>query len=414
MNNTCTSNLKMFEEVLNQNEQQQVSHYQGLKLTSAIQPIYSIDHQRVIGCEALIRATSPQGEAVSPITLFEMPTNDKDAIYLDRLCRFTHMANFHQIINDNCWLFINISSLASEKGRKYGSFFAELLNKFNITPSNVVIEIIEDPETDKHNLLEAINFYKDLGCMIAIDDFGAGHSNFERVWSLQPDIVKLDRSLLLRAMESDNTQQMLNSIVKLLHQADCLVIIEGVEDENQALMAMSSGADFIQGFYFSKPQKLYQLELDKSMIFNELSSKFITMQQQRLLEESNQDKQFTPHFKECILRLQQGKSFAEATSSLRFLKGTKRCYLLDSLGNQIEKTIVFHKEQKVCKFSQLQECEKGNWYRKNYVIQAIKNHLQVCISEPYRSVSGDSMCITISMSFEIENTQQIFCLDINR
>jgi EAL domain-containing protein (putative c-di-GMP-specific phosphodiesterase class I) len=413
-NSSFVSNLHIFENVLSQTKRQHISHYQGLNLTTVIQPIYSIDHQRTIGYEALVRATTPDGKNISPLTLLDMPKNEQDAIYLDRLCRFTHLANFHQIINDSCWLFINISALASEKGREYGSFFAELLEKFNIQAVNVVVEIIEDAATDKSKLLDAINYYKDMGCMIAIDDFGAGHSNFERVWSLQPDIVKLDRSMILRATESDIKRQMLNSIVKVLHQANCLVVIEGVENEKEALTAMSSGADFIQGFYFAKPQKFQQLGFDKSEVFKQLSGKFIAMEQLRVINENQQDKQYTDCFKQCVVNLQHGEKFAEATADFNLLIDTKRCYLLNHIGDQIEKTIVFNKEQEKGKFSQLQESEKANWYRKHYVIQAIKNHLRICISDPYRSITGDVMCITLSMSFNVQNKQQILCLDINR
>lgn len=414
IDSSFTSNLHIFEKVSGHTNRQHTSHYQGLNLTSAIQPIYSIDHQRTIGYEALVRAATEQGEKIPPLTLFDIPQNEQDAIYLDRLCRFTHLANFHQLINDNCWLFINISALASEKGREYGSFFPELLKKFKIKASNVVVEIIEDPTTNKNQLLDAINYYRDMGCMIAIDDFGAGHSNFERVWSLQPDIVKLDRSMILRATQSDNTRQMLNSIVKLLHQANCLVVIEGVENEQEALTAISSGADFIQGFYFAKPQRFQQVDFDKSAIFNQLSSKFVTAEQLKIAKENQQDKKYASYFKQCVLNIQKGESFVNATSDFNLLASTKRCYLLDHIGNQVEKTVLFNEQGGESKFSQLQESEKANWYRKNYVIQAIKNHLQICISEPYRSITGDIMCITISMSFNVGNSQKILCLDINR
>lgn len=414
MNSSFTSHLHTFEDVSSDKKRQHIFHYQGLNLATAIQPIYSIDHQRIVGYEALVRATTAQGEKVSPLTLLDMPENKQEAIYLDRLCRFIHLANFHHIINDHCWLFINISALAAEKGREYGSFFAELLKKFNIKASNVVIEIIEDAATDKHKLLEAINYYKAMGCMIAIDDFGAGHSNFERVWSLQPDIVKLDRSMIFRATQSDITRQMLNSIVKLLHQANCLVVIEGVEDEQEALTAISSGADFIQGFYFAKPQTFQQVDFDNSEIFNQLSAKFITMEQKKILQETHQEKKYISCFKQCVLNIQQGELFAKATLGFNLLTDSRRCYLLTHTGEQIEKTIVFNKEQEKSKFSQLQESEKSNWYRKHYVIQAIKNHSRICISEPYRSITGDGMCITLSMSFKVKNTQQILCLDINR
>jgi EAL domain-containing protein (putative c-di-GMP-specific phosphodiesterase class I) len=414
MNSYLSSNSTLIEEISAQNKEQNISHYKGLHLATAIQPIYSIDHQRTIGYEALIRATTIQGKKVSPLTLLDMPDDEQDAIYLDKLCQFTHINNFHQIVNDNCWLFINISALASEKGREFGDIFPKLLKKFNIKPSNVVIEIIEDAATNKHKLLDAINYYKNMGCMIAIDDFGAGHSNFERVWNLQPDIVKLDRSMIVRAMESDIKQQMLSSIVKLLHQANCLVVIEGVESEQQALTAMSSGADFIQGFYFAKPKMFQQLNFDKSEIFNQLSNKFIAMEQKKRLKVAQQDEQYINAFKQCVVNIQQGEAFAKATVNFNEIKGTQRCYLLDDIGNQIEATIVFNQEDNEHKFSQLQKTERCNWYRKDYVVQAIKNHSRICISEPYRSISGDVMCITISMSFNVLNKQQILCLDINR
>ena len=46
-----------------------------------------------------------------------------------------------------------------------------------------------------------------MGCLIAIDDFGAGHSNFERIWDLEPDSVKLDRSLVSRAANSSKAKR---------------------------------------------------------------------------------------------------------------------------------------------------------------------------------------------------------------
>jgi EAL domain-containing protein (putative c-di-GMP-specific phosphodiesterase class I) len=74
--------------------------------------------------------------------------------------------------------------------------FFDLLNHFNIPAERVVVEIIEDHCSENTKLLEKCNYYKSMGSLIAIDDFSAGHSNFERIWNLRPDIVKLDRSIL--------------------------------------------------------------------------------------------------------------------------------------------------------------------------------------------------------------------------
>ncbi len=114
-----------------------------------MQPIFSIDHQRIIGYEALIRGKDKNSQPVSAIDLLDIPSNEEESIYLDRLCRYLHINNFQKISDDNNWLFLNISAQASVKSVEATAyFFAELLKRFNIKPQNVVVEIIEDPTTD--------------------------------------------------------------------------------------------------------------------------------------------------------------------------------------------------------------------------------------------------------------------------
>ena len=58
---------------------------------------------------------------------------------------------------------------------------------------------METSAYDEENLARCVQYFRDLGCLVAIDDFGAGESNFERIWRLKPDIVKLDRSMVVEA-----------------------------------------------------------------------------------------------------------------------------------------------------------------------------------------------------------------------
>lgn len=74
------------------------------------------------------------------------------------------------------------------------NIFKYLLQRYQIPAARVVVETIEGAIADEGQLSESVQFYKNLGCLVAIDDFGAGHSNIERIWRLVPDIVKLDRS----------------------------------------------------------------------------------------------------------------------------------------------------------------------------------------------------------------------------
>ena len=98
-----------------------------------------------------------------------------------------------------------------------------------------------------------MNAYRELGCAIAMDDFGLGRSNFERIVALRPDIVKIDRSIQTAAVGDAKSRRMLPSIIELLHESGAQVSVEGVESAREALVAMESGADQVQGHYFAAP-----------------------------------------------------------------------------------------------------------------------------------------------------------------
>lgn len=392
-----------------------VSNYQDLTLSTALQPIYSIDHQRIIGYEALIRAIDGDKKAISPDVLFSRPKNDEESIYLDRLCRFIHLANFQILKDDSKWLFLNISSLTCEKGRQYGHYFSELLDHFAIPASNVVIEIIEDHTNDIDKLVEAANYYKSMGCLLAIDDFGAGHSNFDRVWALQPDIVKLDRSMITQVVGSNENNNKLSGIVKLLHQSGCLVVIEGVENEQQALIALDSGADFIQGFYFSRPQPIHHQHEHKLDLFRKLSKKYLSAKKDQLSAKKRWSTRYEVPFKHVIENIKKGKSLTEASDVFNLINRASRCYLLDDTGNQIGSALTFNMNSydHNDKFRQLKVSENANWYRKHYVRNALKQTNHMHVTAPYQSITREGLCITLSMFFETAQGKRILCLDVS-
>ena len=406
--------LIKFEKATCEVNEHLTGQYESFSLKTALQPIYSIDHQRCIGYEALIRAEDSNKQSISPLDLFNLPSTEEESIYLDRLCRYIHTANFSKIYDENRWLFINLSAQAYIHSHQYGAFFLSSLKRFGIAPHNVVVEIIEDPTTDNDALLEAAKYYKDMGCLLAIDDFGAGHSNFERVWNLKPDIVKLDRSLITRATDSNSTQNMISSIVDLLHQAGCLVVAEGIETEKQALIASKAGVDFVQGYYFAKPSMNIVKADNHTQLFKQLSRKFINIEQNKSIQNNIHNKDYKQAFYQTIRNLQRKENLAEACNPLDTLPRSIRCFLLSSKGEQLYPTINFNDKRIDTddKFKQLKTSENANWFRKSYVRSAIKHPHRIMISRPYRSITGDGLCITMSMSFNINKESYIFCYDI--
>lgn len=408
--------VDLLSPMLSQEDGGWIADYQGLKLRTALQPIFSLSHKRVVGYEALIRAFDNDNAAVLPMHLFELAATDADNLLLDRLCRYLHIRNYSRFHDELNWLFLNVSPSVVSTGSQADSFFGELLKKTGLPPHRIVMEIVEQPTDDADKLRETVSYYQRLGCLTAIDDFGAGHSNFERIWNLSPDIVKLDRTLLTRATDDHKARQILNGIVSLLHQSACLVLLEGVETHDQAMIAIDAGVDFVQGFYFQKPSILLeQLKPQKGMAdLDQLLEDYKS--RSRVVKDPTE--QLTSFFEDdfctAVEGLTQGRTMNDACSTLLNHPAVSRCYLVDANGVQIDDTLVSDSTSRSLdpRFKPLESTTSADWYRQQYLRQAIARpgHLQV--TAPYLCITGAYMCVTLSLGYFDDGRLNVLCCDI--
>jgi len=117
--------------------------FRDYTIASAFQPIFSLSHRNPVGYEALCRARSIDGSAVSPLMLFGQVQSEADNVLLDRLCRAVHVQNFSACSDKKSWIFLNVNPLITVVGKNYGSFFKDMLEHHKISPNRVVIEILE-------------------------------------------------------------------------------------------------------------------------------------------------------------------------------------------------------------------------------------------------------------------------------
>ncbi|HEY3325882.1 MAG TPA: EAL domain-containing protein [Novimethylophilus sp.] len=89
--------------------------------------------------------------------------------------------------DSNLWLFLNVSAQVINRRRDHEPFFADLLAHYAVAPRQIVVEIVEGVIPDFNLLTETVEFYRDAGCVVAIDDFGAEASDSERIWRASPD-----------------------------------------------------------------------------------------------------------------------------------------------------------------------------------------------------------------------------------
>ncbi len=405
--------IKYIKFSAKENNKEWMGIYKSYNLFSALQPIFSLSHKRIIGYEGLLRAKNQDNQPVSPLDLFLLEKNQEEIIFLDRLCRYIHIGNFIRL-NDNLnWLFLNVSPYIMSYGKEYGSFFNDLLNHFLLPSYQIVIEIVEDPIINKNLFIETVKYYKELGCLIALDDFGKGDSNFERIWDFQPQIVKLDRSIILRASEQKKIRKLLPSIVSLIHQAGSLVLIEGIETEYQSMIAMESDVDFVQGYFFAKPIRFNEINSIQWPSFRTLFEKYKTTYVCNSKQINHIRFNYTQLFQKTINLLRQGISLKNACKEILDNSLVLRCYLLLENGFQIESTIVSENNQQIdMRFKPLEDAKNADWCRRHYFKMAVSNPDQLQISQPYFSITGAHMCITLSFMFSTSSGNHIFCCDL--
>ncbi len=219
-------------------------------LTSHFQPLYSLSHQKQVGFEALLRGEQDDGTLVPPVVLFApRPSSDEGA--LDRASHAVHLANARKSLPGDAWLFLNILP-ATFIAEGYADQLAKIVRAVGLEPERVILEILESHGGSVDDMSRAAALYREHGFLIAVDDFGAGQSNLDRLLRIRPDLVKLDGELI-RATSHGTEQPILPKLVSLLHQAGMLVVVEGVETTEELILAVESNVDFAQGYLLGRP-----------------------------------------------------------------------------------------------------------------------------------------------------------------
>jgi EAL domain-containing protein (putative c-di-GMP-specific phosphodiesterase class I) len=279
------------------------ARFGDLTLCSAFQPIFSLSHRRLIGYEALLRAQDPAGNDVPPMSLLGRTSPNGHWSNLERGVQLLHASNFTRIADVRDRLFLNTRPNGFIVSREYRHLVEATLGRLHLSPDRIVLEVLEVPGGNLQQLVEGIASFREQGFLIALDDFGAGHSNIDRVWQLQPDIVKLDRGVIEQAAQNSRVARLLLRLISLLHDAGALVLAEGVETAREAMIAMECDADFVQGFYFARPAPGRCDEASRRVIMDSVWRQF------RAQVEENANPE-TARLRTCIFSSRQSQTIA--------------------------------------------------------------------------------------------------------
>ena len=219
------------------------------------QPKIDSKTERLVGMEALLRWQHPSHGLLEPAHFIAAAErfgliNQIGDWVIEETCRI--MQHMHAQ-----GLSVNVSiNLSSQQFRNNNLVISVLqaLKHFDLPVSSLMVEIVEPSNlhhADQFNLL--LTTLKEAGIEIAIGNFGTGISSLAYLQSMQVNELKLDRTFVRDIASNQQTQAIIDSIVRLAHALDLRVVAEGVETEAQRKILTNLGCNQLQGFLFSRP-----------------------------------------------------------------------------------------------------------------------------------------------------------------
>ena len=217
------------------------------------QPIVSLQTQQIIAYESLGRRMV-NGQVHSLGAFFNnAEISDEQHLIIDRILRERAFAKLAQS-SLTCQLFVNLKpSWIFTVFKNTGELpTLQLMDKFDLLASRIVIEITE--EEFNGNLLELkeiLDNYRTRGCSLAIDDIGSGFSCLDRIAIIQPQILKMDLTILKKSAKHEGYRALLRSFAIISSQMGASLLVEGVETKEDLQNALLAGARYAQGFLFA-------------------------------------------------------------------------------------------------------------------------------------------------------------------
>ena len=389
-----------------------IGQFQQYTLKSVYQPIFSFAHDSPIGYEALLRVTDMNNKNIPPSLFFSNINSQNELFFVEKTSRTLHILNFFLEDTKNALLFININPKLIDNLNCL-KLLLELLNEYNISPTRIVIEFVEESFSDVDIMIKATNYLRQSGCLIAIDDFGAGHSNFNRIWDFRPDIVKLDKSLIQRIRKDPYFHRPIANLIELLHESKSLVLIEGIEDEYDSNLAHELDVDLHQGYFLGYPKRFSE--------HHETHNHFVTkhnnlnVKSDRILKYNILSKQLEFMFRQAVMNSTvKNITLEEVCISLLNYPYTLLCYALDGNGYQIGNSLYGnHSSQNINnRFRKISNNTRVNWSRRSYFQRAIAEPMMIHSSRPYLSLTSQKLCITLSMAITTGDKTLVLCCDV--
>ncbi|HPS59254.1 MAG TPA: EAL domain-containing protein [Spirochaetota bacterium] len=389
------------------------------EITVLFQPLVFIKKKRVAGYRAFCRSNDKDGKIIDADALVMSADRLGLVLQIERLFRKSSLEGFSFFHKSDreILLSVNVSSRAVKSGLVPKNFLSTVKNS-GVDPSNIIIELMESDFEDTGMLTRVASTWRESGFMIAMDDFGTGSSNWDRIALVRPDLVKLD-SLIIEGISDDFfKQEVSHSLISLAHKAGALVVANGIATYEDALKMMELNADILQGDFFSVPCRPEEIRHDnigrKIVKLSQTYRERVIAGRLRAAEGRMQNMAFMERIIADILGSGMFLPDDAINNAVTKYRSVECIYILDDKGIQITGTVL-NSRIRISGIGRIFHPDSiySDQSNKDYYLNLVPD-IESYVSEPYISAATGNVCVTASKRYVTpEGDRRILCVDIS-
>ena len=220
-----------------------------------LQPLYSIQYNRVYGAEVLVRKIDPHGNIHTPVEFISI----MECEHMISMVDFTMLRQACELIQKwkPVWPDIVLNVNFSRNTLMEPDFLEridQILSETGADPAQLIFEITESSQNIQlESLCSLLDEVKQRGISLAIDDLGTEAACLEMLYLPQISVAKIDKSLIDKAEHIDREQLVIKHVVDLCHDLNMRCVAEGIETDSQIELLKKLGCDKLQGYKIGKP-----------------------------------------------------------------------------------------------------------------------------------------------------------------
>lgn len=389
-------------------------------IETAMQLVISPNQDYAAGIEALSRGIDPDtGERISPTEMITCADKIGLLPELEKLMLYKALETYKPLLdaNPDLLLFMNMGTRFIEICQN-STYIDEAIKEFNIPVSNIFFDITAFEASRLDVTKNFADTYRGKGFYMCIDDIGEDYSNIDKLLYLSPDIVKIDFRALRQLENKTYAENMIKTLKFITETLGIIMVAKGIEDEQDVSFALENGAQFMQGYYISKPVDL----TTESLI--SIKDRYRNLMAAHVIEEESRTeltRQMTSKaymimngIKEMLYACKGTCGDLKIEDIFSAFPMVENFWILDEKGFQNGNNHVNQKNFMPKKTSMFQIYSPGtDFSTKDLFSQLYNTILNVWVTRPFNSILTNNMCIGSSIRLDFTPDMAVLCANIN-